>query len=362
MKKNYTTTFKDEKTTSKKIALIGIGRLQLGLVAPLFSQLGYEIILISFHKTDIFNRLNDLRYYLVIDNPPDEGYKVTINEILFYDFAKGSNEDILAKVSLCQIVNCALGLNENAINAAARFLLDLEIYRRENAIIETLFISSSDNPIGNKFGIELIHKKFQSLTFEMPDYKRVAIWNDVSHHVVFVQTIADRICSQRILGLNKNSPLEIITEKYGELIFDKSFLNIRPLLSKGTKSIGAIKIWDDPETARQKKLYTLSMAHAMTAYLGCFHESSPNTIYQALQIKEIRRMIENSLENVSKALANSEGSSTHEWFQISGEAFNRISNAKIDDTIHRVARDVPRKLNRNDRLIGPLLLINVSSG
>jgi len=343
----------------KKVILLGLGRLQLGLVAPAFNQLGYELIMVNLGNKDIVNKLLTDGYYWVNENPQlDAGYKVHVNKVHHYDKNDDSTITTVLESSMnATIVNCALSLNEQAIEAASDFIFHLIKYRREKGVVEPLYITSTDNPVGAKFGVEFIQDRVQGKTLELSEDARIKLWNDIAFHVKFIPAIADRICSQRNINTNSRHPLEIVSERYGEIVFENTFLSIHPLYSKETKTIGLLKFTSNIELSRIRKLYTFSMAHAMTAYIGYFNKSKPLTIADAIGIDEIVNIVRKSLENISFTMSKKTGESITDWYDYSSNAISRIGNDGLNDDLNRVARDVPRKLNKNDRLFGPLILI-----
>jgi mannitol-1-phosphate 5-dehydrogenase len=350
------------RSRPRRLVMVGLGRLQLGLIGPVFSSLGYELVGVNLGSDSVVKRLRHHEYYRVIDHPPYGGTDVEVRAVHHYDCNRHTEEEdgslaAVAEAAEAQIINTALGLSSAAVESAASFLLAVERYRRAHAIIDPLYITCSDNPIGSRFGIEFIQNRLQALSYQLEDEERIALWNDMAAHVRFLPCLADRICSARIVDEdNVMKPVHILAERYGELALGRSFLCVQPLTSKETQALGEIRIWDNLEVARQRKLYTLSMAHGIAAYIGAFDEKRPQTISQALRSRNVLAHVERALEEVATALAVQTGESETDWFEYASVALRRISNESLDDPISRVARDVGRKLSRADRLVGPLLL------
>ena len=76
-----------------------------------------------------------------------------------------------------------------------------------------------------------------------------------------------------------------------------------------------------------------------------------------MESKRVRSYVERALEEVTAALVTYTNGAESEWFAYSASALKRISNSALADPIGRVASDVPRKIRRSDRLVGPLLLV-----
>jgi mannitol-1-phosphate 5-dehydrogenase len=86
-------------------------------------------------------------------------------------------------------------------------------------------------------------------------------------------------------------------------------------------------------------------------------------IWEAIGDKRIRRAVEGAMWESARALImeypaefNEENLNEH-----ISDLIRRFGNRALQDTIYRVGRDIPRKLSRNDRLIGALLLADKHS-
>lgn len=348
------------KGLRQRIVLLGLGRLQLGLIGPTFADLGFELAGVSLRDPAVARRVADHRYYRVITDPPYGGQDVEVVSAHHFDLSDPSSTESQAAIAAAaeaRIINCGLGVSPQSLAAASEFLLAVERYRRTSAIIDTLFITSSDNPVGRTFAVDLVQSKLQAATFALEEDERVALWNDMAYHVKFLPTLADRVCSTLQVPADPKRPASVIAEEFGELSFNRSLLGLQRLASRDSERLGAIRLWDDLEVARQRKLYTLSMAHAVTAYVGSF-DSGPRTyVADALQSSVVRSHVERALEDVTSALVAKSGGAESEWFDYARTVLRRIGDERLQDPLMRVAREVPRKLGRDDRLLGPLLLV-----
>ncbi len=342
------------------LIMLGLGRLQLGLIGPVFFNMGYHLVGVNLKSKEVTERLRLHNYYRVIDNPPYGGVDVEVVEVHHYEPTNQSehaSEPAIEASAKAQIINCAFGVSTAALKNAACFLLQVEQFRRSLGITKKLFITCSDNPVGTTFAVELLKNALLAETYQLANSERIAIWNDVAANVCFVPSLADRICSQRTIPPEEIKPVSILTESYKELDYAMPFLNIKPLASKQTKYLGEAKLWINLELARQRKVYTLNMAHAVAAYIGAFDKSNPYTIADALKSDVVRSHVEQALEEVAKAFTEQNYGLKEDWFEYAGQVLERISNEHLDDPISRVARDVPRKLKRTDRLVGSLLFV-----
>ncbi len=337
------------------VVLVGLGRLQLGLIAPAFTKMGYEVIGVSLNNNEIVARLQKHSGYKITYNEDDrQGIEVRVAEAYFYN--RKSNRKALARAAKAKVVNFAMGQDDSAICSAASFLLDLEEYRREHGIVDMLFVTCSDNPVGQEFGIDRIRKELFVLLEKTDDDKRRKLFNDMSYHVRFIRTLADKICTYRDIPSRTIEPVRILAEEYGSIIFDNAFVGMQPLLLDTQKAL-EVNTSSNIDLERQKKFYTISMAHSMAAYLGLFVPAKFSYVVESVKVKDINLSVRLALEDVAEAFAIKSGQPISDWKAYSLNVFKRLQNEEIKDELGRVARDVRRKLRPDDRLFGPLILV-----
>lgn len=337
------------------VTLVGLGRLQLGLVGPVLSNLGYNLLGVSLTTDEVAERLRTLQCYRISSTREGNPYfEVPIVDAELVDCGKPAAEArLMPSIARSTVLNLALGSAGDADQRAAEFLLLVLAYRRDKAIVKDMFVTCSDNPSGREFAVTRVLRKFIDLTLRLPDEEREAIWNDVPYHVHFVKTLADRICTHRIIPRDRSQPVQVVAETYGRLTFDSSFEETQPIVLKAG-SVRELATSSNMEIERQKKLYTLSMAHSVAAYLGLSSKSEPKTIREAMDNPDIELSVRHALDAVAKALGGTGEGVSEDWASLAQTTYRRLLNSDIDDGLQRVARDVPRKLGLDDRILGPL--------
>jgi len=147
-------------------------------------------------------------------------------------------------------------------------------------------------------------------------------------------------------------PLLIFAEAYNILIADK----------KGFKGeipkVEGLEPKENMTAYVDRKLFVHNMGHAATAYLGYITSPEMKYIWQAVGDEHIQRAVEGAMWEAGRALVaeypqefNEQNMKEH-----IDDLIRRFGNRALGDTIYRVGRDIPRKLARNDRMIGTLLL------
>lgn len=149
-----------------------------------------------------------------------------------------------------------------------------------------------------------------------------------------------------------DDPLLIWREPVNEVIVDAhAFRGLQPQL-EGLHPVDEIEAYVD------RKLLIHNMGHAATAYLAHVHDPSVGLIDEAIRVADVRDIVDACMHESSAALAREypEVFNETELDSYIHSLLDRMANHALGDTITRVGRDLRRKLSRDDRLIGALLL------
>ncbi|KAH8823636.1 mannitol-1-phosphate 5-dehydrogenase [Flagelloscypha sp. PMI_526] len=140
------------------------------------------------------------------------------------------------------------------------------------------------------------------------------------------------------------SDLDVGVEPFFEWTVDES-----PL--KGNLSIPGMHLVSNLPFYIERKLYTLNCGHASLAYLGFIrgHE----TIYDAMHDDELRTIVEHALRESGQALTKKYDEDPKEHVEYIKVILERFSNPVLKDSVRRIGRDPLRKLQPDDRLVGP---------
>lgn len=147
-------------------------------------------------------------------------------------------------------------------------------------------------------------------------------------------------------------PLRIFAEAYNELIVDGRGFKGEPPRIETLKPVPNIRAYVD------RKLFVHNLGHAAVAYLGRSRYRELVYVWEALEKSDVRAGVEAAMGESARALAAEypedlpiEALEAH-----CADLLDRFGNRYLDDTLHRVGRDLYRKLGKRDRLVGALLL------
>lgn len=317
---------------SKKpvIVIFGAGNIGRGFIGQLFSQAGYDVVLIDAVES-LVEQLNQAGEYplQLVSNESDQTLMIgpvsarsiknqnDVNEAIL-------NADIMATAVGVPILPLLAGPLASALQ-----------YRRAQGREDPLDVLVCENKLGAGDYLKNLIAKADSSLSEMLENK-----------IGFVETSIGRMVPVLSDAERAANPLLIRSEPYSELPVDASgFKNEIPAI-KNIKPFAPFHFY------HQRKLFIHNMGHALTAYLG--YLSGYSTIDQAIAKPEIRKLVESAMRQVGTALAKAYNVDFSLLEEHILDLLNRFGNRKLGDTVDRVGRDPLRKLSGEDRLAGAL--------
>jgi mannitol-1-phosphate 5-dehydrogenase len=166
--------------------------------------------------------------------------------------------------------------------------------------------------------------------------------------VGFPCCVVDRVVIPAGKPEQETDPLLVIAEGQGQLVVDRAgFVGEPPV-------IAGMQLTDQLAAYVEQKIFTLNMAHAITAYLG--YRKGYELIHLALQDPQIRQVVTGALAEVSAVLVKRHGLDPAEQELYAGRVLKRFENSALPDPVVRVGREPKRKLAPTDRLVKPATL------
>jgi mannitol-1-phosphate 5-dehydrogenase len=147
-------------------------------------------------------------------------------------------------------------------------------------------------------------------------------------------------------------PLVLHAEAYNTLILDRNgFKGTIPNLPQ-IKAVKNIAAWVD------RKLFIHNLGHAATAYLGHMIFPEKKYIADIIADKTIKEQVKNTMLESAKGLAREypQDFTMRQLEEHIDDLLSRFGNLALGDTVYRVGRDLPRKLNPSDRILGAISL------
>ncbi|MFC1562618.1 mannitol-1-phosphate 5-dehydrogenase [candidate division KSB1 bacterium] len=318
----------------KKIVIFGAGNIGRSFIAQLFSKAGYEIVFIEIDSI-IIQALNKYHRYRI-------EIKDAHSETIWVENARGINsknyEKVRFEISTADVIATALGskvLPDIYEDIACGLLL-----RRKKKKENPLNIIICENLRNAKEEVYCGLKKYLPPDFpedEMPG---------------LIETSIGKMVPIMRKEEKKHDPLLIYAEAFNTLILDK----------KGFKGeIPDVKGFDLKENMKayvDRKLFIHNLGHSTVAYLGYVLNSDLKYIWEAVAVPEIEQTARAAMWESGYALIKEYPLDFNENNQKEHieDLLKRFKNRFLNDTIYRVGRDITRKLEPEDRLVGAIKL------
>ena len=313
----------------------GAGNIGRSFLGRQFSEAGFEVTFVDVDQR-LVALLNERGSYRVVVkdlDKPDETKTVSpVSALLGTDL-----EGIIDAVVRADFVATSVGLRalDSVLPVLARGLI-----ARAKAGRPDLDVIIAENL---RSGAQLYHEKLRSLLGDQVS---------VLDHLGLVETsIGKMVPLMPAAGLAED-PLQLFAEPYDTLIVDrKGFHQALPPL-KGLKAVENVTAYVD------RKLFMHNMSHAAAAYFGYVAEPAAKYLWQVMENQAVVSRVRLCLDESAAALAcvYPQEFNGAELQQHGYDLLARYRNRALGDTLHRVGRDLGRKLARDDRLIGACLL------
>jgi len=317
----------------KKIVIVGAGNIGRSLVGQLFSRAGYEVVFVDV-MNEIVNLLNTRRRYRI---EVRDFYSETI-WVENVRAVHGRDTDKVAhEIATADIMATAVGANNlEPIYGSIAGGLVKRLGMNKGPI--DILICENVRGAANLFR--------EGLSKHLPE------GYPLDSMAGLVETSIGKMVPLMTEEQKQEDPLLIYAEAYNKIVLDKKgFRNPIP-------EVEGLEPKENMAAYVDLKIFVHNMGHAATAYLGYITDEDMKFIWEAIGNNHIRKAVQGAMWEAGRALIREHPSEFNEG-NIKGhinDLIQRFGNRALGDTIYRVGRDVPRKLSRNDRLVGALLL------
>jgi mannitol-1-phosphate 5-dehydrogenase len=320
----------------KKMVQFGAGNIGRSFIGQLFSRSGYEVVFIDINK-ELVKELNKKRTYKLVikrNELPDEIILIeNIRAINGYD-----KEAVIREIVDTDILATAVGKDAlpQIVPVIAQGLQLRDEKRGKNPL--DIIIAENFRNVA-----DYLRKELKSLLpLEYPFDELVGLIESSIGKMVPLMKEEDK----------KKDLLWIFAEPYNTLIVDKKgFKTPLPHL-RDLRAVENIKAYVD------RKLFIHNLGHSAAAYLGYQYDSKMTFIYEALEVPEIYKIVREGMKQSAVALneAYPKDLALLDLQNHIDDLLFRFQNKSLRDTIFRVGRDLYRKLDKNERLVGSMLL------
>lgn len=320
---------------TKTFVQFGAGNIGRSFIGRLFAEAGYRVVFIDVDSR-LVSLLNERRSYPVVVKQNDRPDQVRL--IGGVSAIDGRDREAVIDV-LTQADGMATSVGQRGLQAVLPLLAAaLALRAANNAPPLDLIIAENLRSGAAWFR--------QNLGPLLPE------GFDLDSRLGLVETSIGKMVPIMPQDALNEDPLQLFAEPYDTLIVDRlGFRREVPALA-GLKPVNNITAWVD------RKLFLHNMSHAALAYLG--YQANPELIYcwQAMELPAVVDAVRAALLQSAAALnrAYPDDLSQEELAAHADDLLNRYRNRALGDTLHRVGRDLGRKLAHEDRLIGACLL------
>jgi mannitol-1-phosphate 5-dehydrogenase len=316
-----------------KAVIFGAGNIGRSLVGYLFSKSGYEVVFIDV-VDEIVRALNERKKYRIIirDVSPETVWVENVRAVNARDVEK-----VIDEIATADIIATAVGASNlpSIYETIARGLI--KRYNLGKGAVDILICEN----------LRESSKIFREglLKFLPEDYP-------IDSMVGLVETCIGKMVPLISEEEKKSDVLMVVAEAYNKIIADAKAFKC------GIPKVEDIIPKENIKAYVDQKIFIHNMGHAITAYLGFITDPNMKYIWEAISNPHIHEVVKRAMWESGESLIleypkefNRE--SMGEYIE---DLIRRFNNKALGDTIYRVGRDLPRKLSRNDRLIGALLL------
>ncbi len=317
-----------------KIVIFGAGKIGRSLIGYLFSKAGYEVIFVDI-KNEIVEALNKQRRYKIIEIEDDHSETIWVENVRA---VHGKNiKKVCEEIATADIMATAVGANNlSKIYAIIARGLIKRFHLNKNPI--DILICENIRNSSKLFKEGLL--KFLPENYPLDSM------------VGLVETCIGKMVPLLTGEYKKKNALMVVAEPYNKIIVD------RKAFKRGIPKVEGIIAKDNIVAYVDRKLFVHNMGHAVTAYLGYITDPNMKYVWEAISNPHILKAVKRAMWESGEALIREYSSEFNrdDMKEYIDDLIRRFNNKALGDTIYRVGRDLPRKLSRNDRLIGAILL------
>ena len=322
-----------EREAQMKLVVFGAGNIGRSFVGQLFARAGYEVVFVDVRQP-LVDALNQARRYRVEikDRQPETIWVERVSAI-----HGGNIDEIAHAIAEADILATAVG--QTALpHIYAAIAAGLERRKRVGRGAIDIIICENLRNATQAFRLGLQ----QHLPADFPLEDRVGL----------VETSIGKMVPIMPEAALREDPLVLYAEAYNTLILDaKAFRNPIPDVP-GLDPRGNMAAYVD------RKAFIHNLGHAACAYLEFLIDPGAEFIWQAVENPQVRQAAKLAMWESGRALIRRYPGEFNEQNQEEHiqDLLTRFGNRALGDTIFRVGRDLPRKLSREDRLVGALLM------
>ena len=319
-----------------KLVQFGAGNIGRSFIGQLFARGGYEVVFVDIDRRLIETINREQRYRVMVKHNDGREETLWVEGVRAVDGR--ATDQVSREIAGAQVVGTSVGKGalEHLFPVISAGLLE----RERQGIREPIEIIIAENIRGGSAFFR--ESLLRQLPPEFPFSQRVGLVETSIGKMVPIMTGEDI----------QRDPLWVFAEAYNTLIVDR-----RGFLA-GVPDLPGIKAVENINAYVDRKLFVHNLGHAATAYFGYAYDPAFTYIWEPLTVREVVQKVTAAMREAAAALNREypQDLPADELEEHIQDLLRRFANRSLGDTIYRVGRDLYRKLNRDDRLVGACLL------
>ena len=313
----------------------GAGNIGRSFIGKVFSQGGYEVVFVDIDRT-LLEALNEAgRYRVIVKRNDERDETVWVDGVRAID---GRDGDAVA----CEIAHAAYVATSVGQGALPH------IFPPIAAGLNMRF--RTDSPPLDIIIAENVRDGATVYANALGPLLRPSV--EIGAAVGLVETSIGKMVPIMTERDRARDPLWIFAEAYDVLIVDRrGFCGPLPAIPR-------LEPVDNIHAYVDRKLFIHNLGHAAAAYLGYQRAPDASYLYQVLEERGVEEAVREAMEEAAAALHAEYPRDLRrdDLARHIEDLVERFKNRALKDTVHRVGRDLYRKLGKNDRLVGAMLL------
>ncbi len=317
---------------SHKFVQFGGGNIGRSFVGQLFSRAGFEVAFIDVDPVLLAALNRDHRYLVAIrDEVPED---IWVEHVRGVD---GRDRDACAReLATCRLCGTSVG-----VNAVPHILPTLAagLVARHEAGNGPLDVIIAEN----------IHGAARMFRDGLLTHLPAGF--PLDDMVGLVETSIGKMVPIMSEEHRQQDPLLVYAEAYNTLICDaRGFRNPIP-------DVAGLEPHENMRAYVDRKLFVHNLGHACCAYFSFVVDPRVVYLWEAMENPRIAEGARRAMWESARALIAAYPDEFNETVLAEHieDLLRRNRNRALGDTIYRIGRDLPRKLSREDRLIGGML-------
>lgn len=311
-----------------KAVHFGAGNIGRGFIGQVLRNSGFSLVFVDTNQ-EVIDQINlDQGYFIeVLDEMQTQFWIDQVSAINSND-----TEKVIDELIDCDLITTSVGAGNLKYIAPVLKSAMLKRYSDGNKIN----VLANENVINAS---DILRDAIKRLCSDKE-------WEEITSIAYFVNTAIDR----QALSKFENDRSIAVVEPYYEWVIDQTALNPNQKFQ-----LMNVTLVQEMKPFIERKLFIVNAEHAAFAYLGRLLGFS--TIQEAIRDQEccsiVRKFLDENKQYFLKSYPMSESELTH----FIDKTIERHGNPAISDDVARVGRSPIRKLERYDRLVGPVMAL-----